>query len=120
MKPSRETNPIETETPDIAYERRERLQELFPDIFTEGKVECAKLKAAIGELADELAEAGVAVLLSTHDLATAEAVAQRAGIIHRGQLLAEGSAAELRALASAPDLETVFLTLTGEEERQVA
>jgi ABC-type multidrug transport system ATPase subunit len=68
----------------------------------------------------ELAEAGLAVLLSTHDLATAEAVTQRAGIIHRGQLLAEGSAAELRALASAPDLETVFLTLTGEEARKVA
>jgi hypothetical protein len=38
------------------------------------------------------------------------------GIIQRGRLLAEGSAAELRALASAPDLESVFLALTAQQE----
>lgn len=60
----------------------------------------------------ELAAGGTTILLSTHDLATAEAVCHRIGIIHRGKLLAEGSPSELRQLASAPDLEAVFLNLT--------
>lgn len=60
----------------------------------------------------ERANSGTTILLSTHDLATAEAVCHRVGIIHRGRLLAEGSASELEQMASAPDLEAVFLSLT--------
>lgn len=56
MKPTRGTNPIETETPSIADERKKQLQQLFPDIFSEGKVDSAKLRAAVGELADETPE----------------------------------------------------------------
>jgi ABC-2 type transport system ATP-binding protein len=67
----------------------------------------------------ELAESGTSILLSTHDLATAEAVCHRIGIIHRGRLLAEGTALELRQLASAPDLESVFLNLTEEQQEEV-
>jgi ABC-2 type transport system ATP-binding protein len=67
------------------------------------------------DLFGELAANGTAILLSTHDLATAEAVCHRVGIIHRGRLLAEGSASELQHLAAAPDLEAVFLSLTAEE-----
>ena len=58
---------------------------------------------------------GTTILLSTHDLATAETVCHRVGIIHRGRLLAEGSASELEQIASASDLESVFLSLTSEE-----
>jgi ABC-type multidrug transport system ATPase subunit len=61
-----------------------------------------------------LATNGAAIMLSTHDLATAEAVCHRVGIIHRGRLVAEGTAHELRRLAAAPDLEAVFLSLTEE------
>lgn len=68
------------------------------------------------DLLVEIAAGGAAILLSTHDLATAEALCHRIGIIHRGRLMAEGSAAELRQLATAPDLETVFLSLTAEPE----
>lgn len=64
----------------------------------------------------ELANAGTTILLSTHDLATAEAVCHRVGIIHRGKLLAEGSAAELKQMAAMPDLESVFLNLTAVED----
>ncbi len=60
----------------------------------------------------QLAANGTTIFLSTHDLATAEEICQRIGILHRGRLLAEGSPAELRALASAEDLESVFLSLT--------
>ena len=63
----------------------------------------------------ERAANGTTILLSTHDLATAETVCHRVGIIHRGQLLAEGSASELEQMASASDLEAVFLSLTSKE-----
>ena len=70
-----------------------------------------RLKDLFGELASQ----GTTIFLSTHDLATAEAICHRVGIIAQGRLLAEGSASELRQLAEAPDLEAVFLSLTAEE-----
>ncbi len=63
-----------------------------------------------------LSAEGTTIFLSTHDLATAEEICHRVGIIQRGSLLAEGSATELRELASAPDLESVFLALTAQPE----
>jgi len=63
----------------------------------------------------ERARDGTTILLSTHDLATAETVCHRVGIIHRARLLADGSASELEQIASASDLESVFLSLTSEE-----
>jgi len=72
------------------------------------------------DLFAELAADGTTVFLSTHDLATAEAVCHRVGIIHRGRLLAEGSAHELRQMAAASDLEAVFLTLTAEQTEHAA
>jgi ABC-type multidrug transport system ATPase subunit len=68
----------------------------------------------------ELASAGTTILLSTHDLATAEAVCHRAGIIHHGRLLVEGNPIELKQMATAPDLEAVFLDLTAEKQEEVA
>lgn len=52
-------------------------------------------RAAIREVIAEQAASGVTVLLTTHELAEAEAVADRVAIIHRGRLAAEGSVAEL-------------------------
>ena len=63
----------------------------------------------------ELAKGGTTIFLSTHDLATAESLCSRVGIIQQGRLLVEGSAAELRQLATASNLEDVFLTLTARE-----
>ncbi len=69
----------------------------------------------------ELAARDTAIFLSTHDLATAEAVCHRVGIIHQGRLLIEGSTQELRQAATAPDLETVFLNLVaGQQQEEVA
>jgi ABC-type multidrug transport system ATPase subunit len=67
-----------------------------------------------------LSAGGTTIFLSTHDLATAEAICHRVGIIQHGRLLAEGSAAELRELVSAPDLESVFLALTSQQEEVTA
>ncbi|QBD83682.1 ABC transporter ATP-binding protein [Ktedonosporobacter rubrisoli] len=68
----------------------------------------------------QLAQAGTAIMLSTHDLAIAEEICQRVGIIHRGKLLAEGSATELRQLARASNLEAVFLNLTNRQPEEAS
>lgn len=68
------------------------------------------------DLFAELSREGVGILLSTHDLATAEAVCDRIGIIHRGRLLTEGTLDELTSGApgdARPDLKSVFLRFTG-------
>jgi len=56
---------------------------------------------------------GVTVFMSTHTLPIVEEVADRVGVIHRGRLLATGTVAEIKRLASRPgSLEDVFLELT--------
>ncbi len=69
------------------------------------------------DLFAELAADGTAIFLSTHDLATAESICHRVGIIHEGRLLVEGSSSELRQIAGAPGLEEAFLSLTAEETK---
>lgn len=55
---------------------------------------------------------GKAVIFSTHYLAEAELLCDRVGLLHRGQLLAEGTPAELRQRAGHADsLEEAFLRL---------
>jgi ABC-2 type transport system ATP-binding protein len=59
---------------------------------------------------------GLAVFMSTHTLSIAEEVADRIGIIHQGRLLALGTVAEIKALATRPGtLEDVFLDLTRDD-----
>ena len=62
----------------------------------------------------DLAARGITVFMSTHTLAVAEDICDRIGIIHRGQLIAEGTLEELRENIAdgAPDLEAVFINLT--------
>ncbi|MBP1466282.1 ABC transporter ATP-binding protein [Candidatus Chloroploca sp. M-50] len=60
----------------------------------------------------DLADAGSAILLSTHDLAAMELVADRVGLLHAGRLVAEGRPDEVRSLAAAESLEQAFLQLT--------
>ena len=60
------------------------------------------------------------ILLCTHDLAEAAALAERVGILHDGRLLALGSTEEILTTYEAPDLEAAFFSATGaaiEEER---
>jgi len=64
------------------------------------------------DLFAQLAADGATIFLSTHDLATVGEICQRIGILDRGRLLAEGTPDELRALAGAPNLESVFMTMT--------
>lgn len=53
------------------------------------------------------------ILLTTHDLEEAELLADRIGVIDRGQLVAEGTPAELKARHGGESLEAAFLALTG-------
>lgn len=61
-----------------------------------------------------LASEGVTVFMSTHTLQIAEDICDRFGVIHRGRLVAGGTAAELKEQADAGSggLEQVFLNLT--------
>lgn len=68
-----------------------------------------ELKTLLRNLADH----GTTVFLSTHTLDIAQELADRIGIIHRGQLIGCGTLGELRAKAAHDgSLEDVFLTIT--------
>jgi ABC-2 type transport system ATP-binding protein len=68
-----------------------------------------RLKQAFAEMVETST-----IFLSTHDLATAEVVCHRVGILHQGRLIAEGRPDELREKAAGSDLESIFLELTRE------
>ncbi len=58
------------------------------------------------------------ILLTTHDLAEAERLCDRIGLINDGRMVAEGTPAELIAMVARdygkePTLESVFMTFTG-------
>jgi ABC-2 type transport system ATP-binding protein len=53
------------------------------------------------------------ILLCTHDLDEAEALADRTGILHRGELIALGTADELKECYGAATLEEAFFAATG-------
>ena len=62
------------------------------------------------------AQAGKAILLSTHALDEIETMCQRIGLIHDGKLIAEGDLEALRHLSGRQRLSDVFLKLTGADE----
>ena len=57
----------------------------------------------------------VTIVLTTHYMEEAEALADRIAILHGGHLRALGTAAELKALAQAESFEDAYLRLTDEE-----
>jgi ABC-2 type transport system ATP-binding protein len=63
---------------------------------------------------------GVTVFLTTHYMEEAERVAQRIAIIDHGKIVAQGTAAELKAQTGTDSLEQAFLKLTGTTIRDEA
>lgn len=68
----------------------------------------------------EYVQQGNTVIMTTHIMEIAERMAQRIGIINRGELIAEGTLEELRAQSGEAlgSLETVFLELTGDTDEK--
>ena len=64
-----------------------------------------------------VADEGVTVFLTTHNMVEAERLCSRVAVVRRGRLLAVGSPSELRSRAAAP---TVRITGTGLDEAVVA
>jgi len=62
------------------------------------------------------ADAGKAVLLSTHALDEIDKMCRRMGLIHNGRLIAEGELDVLRERTGRQRLSEVFLKLVGEDE----
>ncbi|MEM4864810.1 MAG: ABC transporter ATP-binding protein [Desulfurococcaceae archaeon] len=58
-------------------------------------------------------EYGVAVLLSSHNMLEVEYLCDRVGIIHNGEIIAEGPPRELIHKHSVRNLEELFIKLTG-------
>ena len=56
---------------------------------------------------------GVTVFLTTHYMDEADRVAQRIAVIDHGTIVAQGTAAELKAQTGTDTLEAAFLALTG-------
>ena len=70
----------------------------------------------VKDVLKERAQRGMTVFLSTHQIYVAEELADRVGIIHRGKLVAVGSAADLRRQAGTHGaLEQAFLAITEDE-----
>ena len=69
------------------------------------------------EILLQFREEGRSIVFSTHVLAIAEAICDRIGIIHKGEIIAEGTPDELKEFAHEESLEDVFLKLVeGQEE----
>ena len=61
---------------------------------------------------------GTTIFFTTHYMEEAEKMAQRIAIIDHGEIVAMGTAAELKAKTNAQSLEEAFLKLTGKEIRE--
>ena len=48
--------PIKTQSPNITEEGLKKLRLLFPDVFSEGKIDFEKLRESLGDVVDDRAE----------------------------------------------------------------
>ena len=71
----------------------------------------------VKDVLKERSQAGMTVLVSTHQLSIAEEMADRIGIVHGGKLIAVGTRAELRQQSgNSGALEEIFLALTADPQ----
>ncbi|MGH2479755.1 MAG: ABC transporter ATP-binding protein, partial [Ktedonobacteraceae bacterium] len=71
----------------------------------------------IADILRDLTNSGTTIFFSSHILAVVEKLCTRVGIIKQGQLIAEGTLADLRQRAGGGTLEDVFLDLVGANTR---
>ncbi|NHX36739.1 MULTISPECIES: ABC transporter ATP-binding protein [Halolamina] len=73
----------------------------------------------VKDLVAELADHDVTIFLSTHILSVVEELADKVGVLHEGDLVAEGTPAELKRRAERDEstsLESAFLNLTEDRD----
>ena len=72
----------------------------------------------VKDIFKDLASRGTTVFMSTHTLEIVEQMCTRVAIIHKGNIIAEGSVEDLGRMARMPSshLEPIFLRLTGGDE----
>lgn len=72
----------------------------------------------VKDILHRLADEGVSILFSTHVLEIADAICRKITIIADGSTIAEGTSADIKAMAGlkSSSLEDVFLKLTGGED----
>lgn len=73
-----------------------------------------KMSKIVRETFIELAWNGKTLLVSTHTLSFAQQIANRIGIINKGELKFVGATEELAAVAGRKDIEEIYLKLTEE------
>jgi ABC-2 type transport system ATP-binding protein len=98
---------------DLAVSMVVRPELLFLDEPTTGLDPRSRdrLWAAVRRLAAD----GVTVLLTTQYLAEAEQLADHVAVLHRGRIVAEGTAGRLKAGLGVASLDEVFLALTADQ-----
>lgn len=72
--------------------------------------------ALFEEIVGDLADRGTTILITTHDLAGVEGIADRVGILRDGRLIVDSEIETLKAehSDSSPALEQIFCSVTGE------
>jgi lipooligosaccharide transport system ATP-binding protein len=75
-------------------------------------------RLAVWDLLDGLKGAGVTLILTTHYMEEAERICDRLAIMDHGQIVASGSPAELLERFDQPNLEGVFIEITGRGLRE--
>jgi ABC-2 type transport system ATP-binding protein len=78
-----------------------------------------KAAKQVRELLADYARKGKTVLLTTHSMEVAQAVAHKVILVNKGQIVAQGDMAALRSQVGNQDadLEAIFLRLTEEEAK---
>jgi ABC-2 type transport system ATP-binding protein len=79
-----------------------------------------KAAKQVRELMADYARKGKTVLLTTHSMEVAQAVAHKVILVNKGQIAAQGDLAALRSQVGNQDadLEAIFLRLTEEEAHE--
>jgi lipooligosaccharide transport system ATP-binding protein len=75
-------------------------------------------RLAVWDLLDGLKQSGVTLILTTHYMEEAERICDRLAIMDHGKIVAFGSPAELRDRYDQPNLEGVFIEITGRGLRE--
>lgn len=74
----------------------------------------------VKDLAKELNQMGMTIVLTTHDMAEADELCQKIGIIDHGKIIACDTSSDLKRQQGVATLEEVFLSLTGKGLRDSA